>query len=168
MQLKNLKLLNFLKAAKRNAPDIRLNAGLGRFQLAALRKMRLNAAVADFANFQSTPSESFSELLSTNRDIVKKVTRLLKDYSGVQSESWRTVWLLYLRQDISDPAISDNRLRAEFQNTVTSIASSSTASPVVRLWARRISSKRLDNQVELLHELDYVGQGALCCGAGNA
>jgi hypothetical protein len=151
-----------------HAPDEQMNEGLGRFQLAALRRMRFNAAVANLANFQSTPSESFSELLSTNRSIVEKVTRLLKDYSGVQSESWRSVWLLYLRHDISDAAISDNRLRAEFQDTVTSIASSSTVAPVVRFWARRIASKRLDSEVELLHELDYVEQGALCCGAGNA
>jgi hypothetical protein len=151
-----------------DAPDERLNEGLGRFQLAALRRMRLNAAVADLANFQSTPSESFSELLSTNLAIVEKVSRLLKHYSTVKTESWRSIWLLYLRQDISDSSISDARLRAQFQDTVASIASSSTAAPAVRSWARGISSKHLDSEIELLHELDYVEQGALCCGVGNA
>ena len=151
-----------------DAPDIRLNEGLGRFQLAALRKMRLNAAVADLANFQSTPSESFSELLSTNLAIVEKISRLLKGYATAQSELWRSIWLLYLRRDISDSAISDTRLRAQFQDTVASIASSPTAAPVVRWWARGITSERLDSDIELLHELDYVEQGALCCGARNA
>jgi hypothetical protein len=148
-------------------PDERLNEGLGRYQLAALRRLRSNAVIAEGANFQSTPIESFSELLSTNA-IVEKVTRLLKTYSVTQSESWRTIWLLYLKQDISEHFIPDRRLRTQLDEIVRGIVNSPSIAPAVRFWARGISSHNLHNQIDLLHELDYVQQGALCCEVANA
>jgi hypothetical protein len=148
-------------------PDERLNEGLGRYQLAALRRLRSNAVVAEGANFQSTPIEDFSELLSTNA-IVEKVTKLLKTYSATQSESWRTIWLLYLRKDFSAPSIPDRRISTQLDETVRDIANSPSVAPAVRFWARGISSRNLYDQIDLLHELDYVQQGALCCGVPNA
>jgi hypothetical protein len=81
-------------------PEEHLNEGLGRLQLAALKKLRINGLIAYNRNYPGSLRGNFSERLSNNLEVMRTVTELLKAYSPDQQQIWRSIWLLYLSQDI--------------------------------------------------------------------
>ena len=151
------------------APGEYLNEGLGRFILASLRRMRMNMQVAENANFYTSPGRSFAELLSGNSSTLKRIVELLRSYAPTEVESWRSVWLLYVAQDIDETFIEDRQVRGELDKIRSDISHSRDVPTIVKLWARGIRHPdKLEKEIETLHDLDYADQGIRCCEGPNA
>lgn len=138
-------------------PDEHLNEGLGRLQLAAVKKMRLNAAISFERNYFRSLREDFSAQLSSNRDVVRGILDLLRQYWHDPAQTWRSIWLLYISKDIVD--VPGKTLAKGLQELLVRIAHATEAPTPVRLWAR--SSVVPENQHELadLHESEYLECG---------
>jgi hypothetical protein len=151
-------------------PQDYLNQGFGRLQMASLRKLRLETLVG----FGSDTSEytvryEFAKLLLEDTELLSKISSLLQSYSKDNSQTWRTLWILYLLQDLyfySDPdggTGSSAVLPEDLEQIVNHLKTSDAIPQVVRLWASDPgkAGKKLERQevVEQLHDSSYVECG---------
>ncbi len=134
-----------------------LNEGLGRLQLAALKKLRINASIAEERNYSKSPYDDFIEELSRNSDVVRDVIKLLRIYPSA-GEVWRSVWLLYLSQDIR---LSDTPERGDLTKTLQEIQVATDVPEVIRLWAHAPFGKVDEEMFERLQGCDYVECGRM-------
>jgi reverse transcriptase-like protein len=143
-------------------PDEYLNEGMGRLLLGALKRMRVNALIAVTRNYPRSPQENFSEQLSSNTGLVRRLAELLKIFSEDSKETWRSVWLLYLSQDIDMSQIRDVSTARLLNSTVHHIRKAENVPPIVKFWAARPSEKEIEEQaLEQLHDSEYLECGRL-------
>lgn len=155
-------------AATLDKPDEYLHQGYGRFQMAALRRMRVAKIYSDSHALGISPSAQFAGLLSKNTDVVQRVCDRLEEYSRDGTNTWRLVWVLYLCKDINSAELTNTALKTRLDTVLDSIRKSSAVSPVARLWAAKMpeypgTSKSMA-EIEELHSLDYLDRGQRCYG----
>ncbi len=151
------------------SPEQYLHQGFGRFQTAAIRRMRLDSLIDIRKQHDSPQRVEFSRRLSQDRSAITQITRLLRTYPQDETQVWRTVWLLHLTKDIEFPEIKDKKLSADLKDTLSRIRTSSHVPRVVRLWAVEMAEfpsipQSVETSVEELHECHYVDRGELCYG----
>jgi hypothetical protein len=142
-------------------PDEHLNEGLGRLQLAALKKMRINGWIACERNYPRSSRNEFSKQLSSNVDVIRAVTALLKAYSPDQQQIWRSIWLLYLSQDINISQIPDKDTAESLRTTLQQLRLASHVPVVVKLWANTPFETVEEAESEQLHDAEYFEWGHL-------
>ncbi|HEV1993908.1 MAG TPA: RNA-directed DNA polymerase [Candidatus Acidoferrum sp.] len=137
-------------------PEKYLNDGIGRFQLASLRKLR-----------DSSPNWSEHKLETSFADRVEVIQpgiQLLKTYTQDAKENWRSIWLLYVMKDLDPKAVKNNQLRRDLQQTLEGIQNSETVPQVVKLWAKVRPVAGPKSKFEELGDADYEEAGRRCCG----
>jgi hypothetical protein len=144
-------------------PEDYLHQGYGRYQMAALRRMRVAAIYADSHELGISPSAQFASLLSKNADVVQKVCDRIEEYSRDNTNTWRLVWVLYLCKDIDSAELTNPTLKSRLDAALEAVRKSSTVVPVARLWAGKMpgypgTDKSLA-EIEELHSLDYLERG---------
>jgi hypothetical protein len=142
-------------------PDEHLNEGLGRLQLAALKKMRVNGWIAWERNYPRSLCKDFSEQLSNNVEVMRAVTELLKAYAPDQQQIWRSIWLLYLSQDIDTSRMRDQNTARSLKATLQQIRKANNVPGVVKLWANAPFETFDEDTIEQLHDSEYVECGRL-------
>jgi hypothetical protein len=143
-------------------PDDLLNDGFGRSQLAAVRRMRIDALLARPG--QVTPGDVFARELSKNTKVISRAIELLNAYAPQASEAWRSVWLLYV---LKDAAPTDQKLARDLRDALAAVNRSQRVPEVVRYWAQPrplAATKASRALLDELHEMDYLEQGRRCCG----
>lgn len=139
-------------------PEEYLNQGFGRLQLATVKRMRVDALIAEGRTGFSI-RELFSELLSQNQTTIGRISERLKSYSQDNSELWRTLWLLYVMKDLKYRKDVAPDHWTDLKGTLAGLQATS-APAVVRLWASDLPSQKLTNAlIEQLHDCDYVECG---------
>ena len=149
-------------------PEEYMHQGYGRFQLAALRRMRVAGIDADSRALGISPAAQFAGLLSKNTEVVRRVCDRLEEYSRDNTNTWRLVWVLYLSKDINTAELTDPAVKSRLGEILNGISKSSAVSPVARLWASKMpdyprTSKSLA-EIEQLHSIDYLERGQRCYG----
>jgi len=142
-------------------PDEHLNEGLGRLQLAALKKMRINGWIACERNYPRSLRNDFSKQLSSSVNAMRDVTALLKTYSPDQQQIWRSIWLLYLSQDIDISQIPDHDTAESLRSTLQQLRAASYVPMVVKMWANTPFETVEEAESEQLHDADYFEWGNL-------
>ncbi len=149
-------------------PDDYLNQGVGRLQIAALRRMHVDALIAEKTTRELKMSVRylFSEQLSSDMNVLGRLSQLLKSYSQDNSQIWRTLWLLYLIKDLHfyrEVGDTSWKLPADLESTLNRLKASDAVPQIVKLWASEIpnADKKTERQdlVEQLHECDYLECG---------
>jgi hypothetical protein len=142
-------------------PDKYLNEGFGRLVLGAIRRMRLNHEVALQQNYPDSPRTAFAEQLSSNDELVSATLSLLERYLSTNDEDWRSVWLLYVMEDINiTPSLT-----SRFNDLVKEFQKKATGPQLAGLWARKLwPAKQTKTEVKIeeleeLHELGYIETG---------
>jgi len=148
-------------------PDEHLNEGLGRLQLAALKKMRVNGWIACERNYPRSLRKDFSKQLSRNAAVMRAVTELLKAYSSDQQQIWRSIWLLYLSQDIDISKIPDQDTARSFRDTLRQLRVANDVPAVVQLWANARFETVEQAAFEQLHNAEYLECGHLIFGQSS-
>jgi hypothetical protein len=151
------------------SPDEHLSEGFGRLCLGAIRRMRLNAVVALLKNYPSSPRDEFTALLSNNTHVVERTVELLQKYAQTNDEVWRTVWLLFVMDDMNPGSMEDRKLADRMTETVKAIRAAGNVPLVARLWANKLWSVepvKFQNPalVEEVHDADYLEAGIRCYG----
>jgi len=143
------------------SPDEHLNEGLGRLQLAALKKIRVNGRIACERNYPRSLREDFSGQLSRNVDVMRAVRELLEAYSRDHQQTWRSIWLLYLSEDIDISQIRDRETARFLKATLQVISKADDVPPVVKLWANAPFKRVEEEAIEQLHDSEYLECGRL-------
>jgi hypothetical protein len=148
-------------------PDEYLNQGFGRLQFAELRKIHVDALIA--SSTEITPHSlryEFSKLLVDDSNVLPRVSSLLKSYAQDDSQLWRTLWLLYLIQNVhfyrkADGERASRPVPEDLLETVTSLRASNSVPQIVKLWASDLthSPKRVQELLEQVHDSDYLEWG---------
>jgi hypothetical protein len=126
----NPELLVELVARAVANPSKYMNEGYGRLILGAIRRMRLNDQVAGEKNYNLSPLlENYSNLLSSKSEIINSAIDLINKYSKTEDEIWRTVWLIYVMNDVQS-----NKLN----KMVKRIQTKDGAPLLARLWAQNL------------------------------
>jgi len=112
-------LVELVQQAVEN-PDERMNEGLGRLILGAIRRMRLNAEVAALKNYPESPLNQFDAALDEEGELLEKARKLFERYVVDKDEEWRAVWLAYV---FTERVTKKTKIPAN------------KVSPVVRKWA---------------------------------
>ncbi len=154
------KLVDLVQKTVQN-PDEHLNEGLGRLLLGFLKKMRINGWIACERNYPRSLRKDFSEQLSSNAEVVKTATGLLKAYSADQQQMWRSIWLLYVLQDIDTSQMPDKETARSLKATLQQIREADDVPPVVRIWANAPFGMIEEDAFEQLHDSEYVECGRL-------
>jgi hypothetical protein len=151
-------------------PDELLNQGFGRLQFAELRKIYVDELVVERKN--DIPAYSlryeFSKLLVDDSNVLPRVSSLLKSYSQDGNQLWRTLWLLYLIQNVHfyQTAEGDEASRPvpeDLLKTVENLRSSDSVPQIVKLWASKLAASETRQElIEQLHDSDYLEWGIRC------
>ena len=151
-------LFQLIKIALNN-PERYITVGVGRLLITELRRLRTEEG--------NTAHARFAETLVKDSGTRDRIVELMARYSRDQHESWRTVWLLYLAADL---LLLKDKQSNEFM-LARKLSHSSSADPLVRLWARRVlgpeksmpAVKDFDAWFGLL-ELNYLEVGQTLYG----
>jgi len=154
-------------------PQEFLSQGFGRLQLASLRRLHVDALVAEKRKgyLPYSARYAFVELLLKNEKVVGRILELLRAYVQDKSQLWRTLWLLYLIKDLYFYwEVGDSgKPPADLVSTLTEIRDSQTVPLVARLWASELPTfggkQSAQDLFEQLHESDYLECGIRCVGA---
>jgi hypothetical protein len=152
-------LANLVQKTVEN-PNDHLNEGLGRLQLAALRKLRINDKISCERNYIRSVRNDFSKELSSRADILQRVNGLLNQYAWNPQEAWRSIWLLYLCQDIDSTMASDASIAKTLRTTILRIREDTGVPPAVRLWAQAPFKDPKEQEIEQLHDREYIESAA--------
>lgn len=149
-------------------PDEYLHQGYGRYQMAALRRMRVAGIYSDSHRLGISLSTQFGALLTKSTVVVQKICDRLEEYSRDNANTWRLVWVLYLCKDISSTGLADAAVKSRLDAALDGIRKSPTLSPVARLWAANMPGypqiSKSTAEIEQLHSLDYLDRGQRCYG----
>ena len=150
------------------APDEYLNQGFARMLMAAIRRMRVRALFSDKQGYTDPPQDQFVTLLTDDVQVIDRICELLEGYAQDTSNAWRLIWILNLCKSVTIDSISDPERRARLEGVLQGIRRSDTLPTVVRLWSSTMPDfpdpPKISKNVEELHDLDYVAQGAACYG----
>jgi hypothetical protein len=141
-------------------PERYLNEGVGRLLLGAYRRFSLDRAIARREGLRDNQSGQFTRLLLSDPRMLGLIADRLSYFSNRPGDTWRTIWMIYLIEQIGQ--------QQRFQSTLQKIENNRQFAPATRLWARRCrlgkhgEPERLPN--ESLHDLDYVEAGRRCYG----
>lgn len=136
-------------------PDKYLNDGTGRAQLASLRKLR--------DSLPESARAEFAKDLCESAQVLQACLGLLRSYSPKAVESWRSVWVLYLLQDVKPESVKGSALASSVKQTLQDLQTGAQVPEVVKLWAR-VHQGRTGDLFEQLSGLDYLDAGRHCCG----
>jgi hypothetical protein len=135
-------------------PEKFMNEGYGRLILGAIRRMRFNDEVAQRENYPqpNSPLEEYRKLISKNAEIVTKATKLLQEYVQKKDEEWRTVWLLFVMNDIDSDQV---------KKIVREIQEKASAPIITRLWANKLwpHGATMNSKAEELDDMNYLDAG---------
>jgi hypothetical protein len=150
------------------APEEYLNQGFARMLMAAIRRMRVRALFSNKQGYAHPPDNQFETLLSDDAQVIDRICELLEGYAQDASNAWRLIWILNLCKSITIDSISDPGRRAKLEGVLQGIRRSDTLPMVVRLWSSTMPDfpdpPKISKNVEDLHDLDYVAEGAACYG----
>jgi len=147
-------------------PDEYLNQGFGRLQIAELRKINVDAQIVvertDISDYSLR--YEFSKLLVDDSNILNRVSSLLKSYSQDASQIWRTLWLLYLIQNVhfylhANEQQASRPVPEDLLKTVENLSTSDSVPQIVKLWASDVSKAPRQDLIEQLHDSDYLEWG---------
>jgi Reverse transcriptase (RNA-dependent DNA polymerase) len=150
-------------------PNDYLHQGFGRFQMAAIRRMRVRGLYSDAKSLGASPSSQFAELLAGDAAAINLICDLLVEYSGDDSNTWRLIWLLCLCKSLNGVPVNDKPLRQKLDDVIRGINRSQKVAPVSRLWATAMpefpgARRKWIDAIEDLHALDYLDRGKRCYG----
>jgi hypothetical protein len=146
-------------------PDDYLHQGFGRYQMAAIRRMRVRGLYSDAKGFGTSPADQFAGLLAQDNDAIGRICDLLKSYSAENKNSWRLIWLLYLCKSLERTTIANSVVGNRLLLILRDIANASPATATVdQLWATTMKKLPNGNAIEDLHQLGYIDEGRGCCG----
>jgi hypothetical protein len=155
-------------------PEQYMHQGFGRFQIAALRRLRFDGLVASRRKADFSQRDIFSRLLSQREDLIRRAIELLSTYAERNDQLWRTLWLLYLAKDISSEGLPKaSPVVREFDELRDRIRRANSVPTVARLWAApmpdfpALPSKKKE-ALEMLHQAGYLERGMQCYGDPNA
>lgn len=143
-------------------PDEYLNQGFGRLQFAELRKIYVDWLVSSTDEYSLR--FEFSKLLVDDSNVLPRVSSLLKSYSQDASQLWRTLWLLYLIQNVNfyihtQGERASRRVPTDLLETIKNLRSSESVPQIVKLWASEGRVLRSEELIEQLHDSDYLEWG---------
>jgi hypothetical protein len=142
-------------------PNRYLTDGVGRTQMAALRRLR--AGSLEGAASTKEAHSNFSKVLSSDAALVRRGLELLTTYQRAAAEDWRAVWILYLFRDVNDAALQA-AVREQFRAVMRATAETAPV-PVVRLWARPAPAATPGGKESIaLFDSDYLQAGRLYHG----
>ena len=127
-------------------PEEHMNEGLGRLLLGAIRRLRLNAAVASECNYPQSPATQFNDELGGRGQICAAAAKLLLTYAADGNEDWRAVWIAYVFSD----HLSDKTRQA--------VIGLNSVSSLVRIWTQWRNDDYLGDKITI-EDMGYLEQG---------
>ena len=146
-------------------PDEYLNQGFGRLQIAELRKIHVDALIAGGTEPSGYSLRyEFAKMLVDEGNVLQRASSLLKSYSQDGSQVWRTLWLLYLIQNVhfylgAEGERASRPVPADLLETVKNLRSSNSVPQIVKLWASERTNAPREDAIEQLHDSDYLEWG---------
>jgi hypothetical protein len=150
-------------------PNDYLNDGFGRLVLTAVRKMRIDGALAERMGAYGQLSD-FRDHLANKDDLVAALCTLLAESAPVAQRTWAAVWAAFVLRDVVvDPA----QKKTSAFDAVDALVDRQDVPMLVRLWAAAVTrstagttahspEQRVD--IEQLHRAGYLEAGRLAYG----
>jgi hypothetical protein len=141
-------------------PDRYLHQGQGRFEMAALRRMRFHSSFIEMQGAKATPNKIFLQMMCGSPETITRICDLISEYLPDEQNLWRLLWILYLCRDIYPEMIRDGNLGNHLQTIRSKVTSSKATPEVARLWAKLPANRPLQEiDLEDWHSLDYLERG---------
>jgi len=141
-------------------PDRYLNEGVGRLLLGAYRRFALDRAIAHRTGRTDNFNKQLASLLLADNRTIPLITDRLSYFAGHPGETWRTIWMIYLVEQLGQ--------QQRFGPTLERIENDQRFAQAARLWARRCRLGKHGETAELadpaVDDLDYVQAGLHCYG----
>ncbi|MBI1876346.1 MAG: RNA-directed DNA polymerase [Acidobacteria bacterium] len=146
-----------------------LNDGFGRLVLGALRKMRIDGALAETMGAYGQLSD-FREHLPSNAPVIDRLCAILSNAGRSSGGAWAAVWAAFVLQDAF---AAGSRKTPAFQ-AVEAVVTGVDRPILVRLWAASVtrSAEPKDERkrsgvvdIDQLHREGYLEAGTLSYGS---